>query len=166
MGSSPGPHSTSLSLTSHQCSGLSPLALQDVQVRTEKKWCLQKQGSPPPMSGSPTLSLDPYSSHTCLSLSQTPSSPVAQTCGKRRWEFHWGNLFNSHNPASARILSLSLNLPRFVIPLLSPSICAGGLGRHPAPSCRCRHCPVGCGRAAWQGDLGKSPLPVPQFPHL
>lgn len=91
--------------------------------------------------------------HLPLSLPNL-ALPVAQTCGQRRREFHWGSLLNSHHPASARIFSLSLNLSGFVIPLLSPSICAGGLGRRPAPSRGHQHCP-----AAWQG-IWASPHPL------
>lgn len=98
--------------------------------------------------------------HTCLPPSQTPSLPVAQMCGKRRRAFHWGNLLNSHNPASARIFSVSLNLPRFVIPLLSPSICACGLGRHPVPCCRRQPCqPTRVGLPGRRGVGGRANPP-------
>lgn len=53
------------------------------------------------------LALPPAWSHTCLFPFQALSLPVAQMCGERRQEFHRGNLLNSHNPASARIFSLS-----------------------------------------------------------
>lgn len=150
MGSNPGPYSTSLSFTNHWCSGFTPLALQEVQVRMKRNPCLFSPVPALPLHPIPALSLVPAHSHTCLSPSQTLSFLVAKTCGKRRREFHWGNLLNSHTPASARIFLLSLNLPRSVIPLLSPSICAGWPWESSASSLRCQHCLPSCVRAAWQ----------------
>lgn len=118
--------------------------------------CLFAISCPCPRILVPVLSLAPRTSPPLASLppSQTLSLPGAQMCGKRRREFRWGNLLDSHNPASARIFSLSLNLPRFVILLLSPSIQAAGLGRHPAPPPRAPALPAQPGHGCLAGEGG------------
>lgn len=91
------------------------------------------------------------------SLPPSPFAPyIAQSCGKQRQEFHWGNLLHSHTPAGARIFSLSLNLPRFAIPLLSPSICAVAWGA-PCPQPRVPTPLSWLGQGCLAGDLGKPP---------
>ena len=171
----PPPPSSSASLRSHLCNGLTPLALQDVQARgvggngicTNVRMSVCHLVSLPPHPGSCPVAGSPHippPPPACLPPSQTLSLPGAQMCGKRRREFLWGNLLP--NPASARIFSLSLNLPRFVILLLSLSIRAAGLGRHPAPRRGHRHCPPSRVTAAWRGrGVQVLPLSVPQFLH-